>query len=73
MLDASDPNYKNRLMDAAGKETFLFKRAEVVARWKIEGAPQRGLHSIMAIISDFDSEDPGSIPGAASFFFCFCF
>jgi hypothetical protein len=23
----------------------------------------------MAIISDFDSEDPGSIPGAASFFF----
>jgi hypothetical protein len=22
----------------------------------------------MAIISDFDSEDPGSIPGAASFF-----
>ncbi len=25
----------------------------------------------MAIISDFDSEDPGSIPGAASFFFFF--
>ncbi len=25
----------------------------------------------MAIISDFDSEDPGSIPGAASFFLFF--